>query len=60
MIAFTGRRVGTETDIYYVLLQKAEDQVGSRDRKLKEAIEKIQKVRKKPAAKPAESAVADL
>lgn len=51
MIAFTGRRVGSETDIYYVQLQKSEDETSSRDRKLKEAIEKIKKVRKTSPAK---------
>ncbi len=55
-IAFTGRRVGFETDIYYVQLQKTDDETGSRDRKLKEAIEKIKKVRKAPAKKPAAKA----
>ncbi len=54
-IAFTGRRVGTEIDIYYVSLTKADNETTSRDRKLQSAIEKIEKVRgKQPAAKPAE------
>ncbi len=51
-IAFTGRRVGTEIDIYFVYLTKKEDETTSRDRKLSEAIEKIDKARGKKDAKP--------
>ena len=52
MIAFTGRRVGSEVDIYYVFLQAKESEETSRDRKLVKAIEKLQKARKtKPAEK---------
>ena len=54
-IAFTGRRAGTEVDIYFVYLTKEEDETTSRDRKLREAIEKIEKVRGKEDAKPAAS-----
>jgi tricorn protease len=54
-IAFTGRRLGTEVDIYFVYLTKEEDETTSRDRKLREAIEKIQKVRGKKDAGPAAS-----
>ncbi len=50
MIAFTGRRVGDEVDIYYVYLKAEKDEETSRDRKLQKAIEKIQKVRKKKTA----------
>lgn len=46
MLAFTGRRLGEEQDIYFVLLQKSEDEIGARDRKMKEALEKIEKARK--------------
>lgn len=46
MIAFTGRRIGLETDIYFVFLQKAEDERGGRERKLEEALEKLKKGRK--------------
>jgi len=56
MIAFTGRRVGSETDIYYVQLQKSESEISSRDKLIKQALEKIKKTRKtpsKPSAKPA-------
>lgn len=50
-IAFTGRRVGAETDLYYVQLHKSDAEIGSRDRKLKEALEKIQKARESSAKK---------
>lgn len=53
MIAFTGRRIGDETDLYFVYLTKDEDETTSRDRKLKEALEKFKKTRKKSA--PAKS-----
>ncbi len=59
MIAFTGRRIGSETDIHYVQLRQADNETGSRDRKLKEALEKIQKIRKTPARKPAAPKPAD-
>lgn len=53
-IAFTGRRMGEEQDIYFVLLQKSEDEINERDRKLKEALEKLEKGRKdKEKGKPA-------
>ena len=51
-IAFTGRRVGTEVDIYFVYLTREEDETTSRDRKLRVAIEKIKKLRGKEDAKP--------
>jgi len=47
IIAFTGRRVGDEVDVHYIFLQAEEDEIGSRDRKIERAIEKIEKVRKK-------------
>ncbi|MFP6763139.1 MAG: hypothetical protein VB858_05965, partial [Planctomycetaceae bacterium] len=46
-IAFTGRRADDEVDIYFVWLQKQDDETGSRDRRLKKAIETIRKVREK-------------
>lgn len=58
-IAFIGRRAATETDIYYVYLQVADEQQSARDKKLKAALEKFKKARPqpkppvKPAAKPA-------
>jgi tricorn protease len=61
LLAFTARRADSETDIHYVYLQADEAERTSRDRSLKEALEKMKKARagsgvKKPAAKPAESA----
>ncbi len=52
-IAFTGCRYGTEVDIYLVYLTREEDETSSRDRKVREAVEKIQKARSKPPAEPA-------
>ncbi len=49
IIAFTGRRHAEETDIYYVYLDKTDEDKTSRDRKLKKALEKIRKVRGTPA-----------
>ncbi|MHB8900214.1 MAG: DPP IV N-terminal domain-containing protein, partial [Thermoguttaceae bacterium] len=57
-IAFTGSRFGTEVDIFLVYLAKAEDETTARDRKLREAVEKIQRVRSKPASPPAGAAPA--
>lgn len=54
LLAFTGRRIDEEVDIYYVYLQTENDQETSRDRRLKEALELMKKKRKKPA-KPAEA-----
>ncbi len=53
IIAFTGRRIGTEVDIYFVYVAKEQDETTSRDRQLKAAIEKMQKQRKTQAAPPA-------
>ncbi|MFT5855251.1 MAG: tricorn protease [Verrucomicrobiales bacterium] len=57
LLAFVGRRHGEEVDIFYVWLQKQDDQLGGRDRSETEAIDKMTKARKttKPAspAKPA-------
>lgn len=53
MIAFTGRRQADETDIYFVMLQQADHETDTRDRKLKKALDKIKKARtKKPTRKP--------
>ena len=49
MLAFAGRRWGTESDICYVKLRKEDDERSSRDRKLEKALKKM-KGRKKPAA----------
>ena len=52
MIAYTGRHISDEVDIYYVYLQAAKNDESSRDRTLKEAIEKMQKGRKKSSSEP--------
>lgn len=55
LIAFTGRRADDETDVYFVWTQKQDDETGSRDRKLKKALETLDKARKKkPASTSAE------
>ena len=47
MIAFLGRRVGDEVDIYYVMLKAEENERTARDMRLKAALDKINKARKK-------------
>ena len=47
LIAFTGQRIGDEVDVCYVYLQAKQEDESSRDRKLKKAIEKMEKGRKK-------------
>ncbi len=47
LLAFTGRRIDAESDIYYVYLQTSESEETVRDRKLKEALEAMNKKRKK-------------
>jgi tricorn protease len=59
IIAFTGRRVDTEVDIYFVYLREEDDQTDKRERTVEKAVEKIAKARaRKPkggaAAKKAE------
>lgn len=51
MIAFAGKRMEDEIDIYYVRLSEEDEDETSRDRKLQEALEKMEKARKKPAPK---------
>src|SRR5207253_2480055 len=46
-IAFTGRRVDREVDIYLVYLRAEDYETGSRDRKLEAALDKLNKARKK-------------
>ncbi len=58
MIAFLGRRIGEETDIYYVFLRFQDEEESQRDRTLKKAIEKMKKVRK--AASPSKPATTPL
>ena len=51
-VAFTGRQVGTETDIYYVYLQKKEEETTDRDKALKKALEKMKKGRAQKPSSP--------
>ena len=51
ILAFTGRRADNEVDLYYVFLNKEDEDKGSRDRTIEKAIEKMAKARKKNAAK---------
>ena len=51
ILAFTGRRVAEENDIYYVYLQEEYDEKTARDRKLEKAIEAMKK--RKSSDKPA-------
>ena len=51
ILAFTGRRVAEENDIYYVYLQEENDEKTTRDRKLEKAIEAMKK--RKASDKPA-------
>jgi tricorn protease len=43
VIAFTGRRGGTEVDVFYVWLPEDEDQKSDRDRTLEKALEKMKR-----------------
>jgi tricorn protease len=45
IIAFTERRQGLAVDIYFVYLQKAEEEVDDHDRAVQRAVEKIRKAR---------------
>lgn len=47
MLAFTGRHEDQEVDVHYVFLKKADDEQDARDRRLKKALEKMEKERKK-------------
>jgi tricorn protease len=49
VIAFTGRRVESEIDIYFVWLRAEDDEKDSRDRRLEKALEKMVKARRRPA-----------
>lgn len=50
LLAFTGRRFDTETDIYYVWLKKSDEQISSRERDLDKAVDLMKKARpKKPS-----------
>lgn len=50
VIAFTGRRTDTEVDVYFIWLQKQDEDKGRRDRTLEKAREKM-KARDKKAGK---------
>ena len=52
LIAFTGRRMDDEVDIYYVWLQNEDEDKTSRSRKMQLALEALNKARKKPTARP--------
>ncbi len=54
LIAFTGRRIDTEVDLYYVWLRAEDDEKSSRDRSMEKAVEKMKKGRTKPT-KPGDS-----
>lgn len=59
ILAFTGRRFEKETDLYYVYLKEADEEIDKRDRKLKEALDKMEKTRRPsppPKPKPAPAA----
>ena len=49
ILAFTGRRVDREVDIFYVYLQEEDDEETSRQRKIDEALELMKKKRKSKA-----------
>ena len=51
VIAFTGRRLGDESDIYYVFLEAEQDETTARDRKLKKALDKMKARKKKSSSK---------
>ncbi len=51
LLAFTGRRVDSEVDVYYVYLQEDQDEETSRQRTIQEAIELITKKRKNDSTK---------
>ncbi len=54
LIAFTGRRRATETDVHYVWLREEDDQKNTRQRTLEKALEKMKKGRvKKPSPQSA-------
>lgn len=52
LLAFTGRRSDDEVDIYYLWLSAEDDATGTRDRRLAETLEKLNKARASNASKP--------
>jgi tricorn protease len=59
-IAFTGRRIGEEVDIYYVNLQAVDDELTSRDRKLQSALDLLNKARSKSVSSSASAAIKQM
>lgn len=57
MIAFTGRRFGEETDIYYLHLRKEDEDESARDRRVKKALDKMKQGKRKESGKQADPAV---
>lgn len=47
VIAFTGRRMDTEVDVYFIWLQKEDDEKDSRERSMEKAIDKMKGRNKK-------------
>lgn len=56
VIAFTGRRVQDEVDIYFVWLRDEDEEKRTRDRTLEKALEKIEKTRAARAIRTSEDA----
>lgn len=50
LLAFTGRRRGEETDIYYAWLRRGDEETDARERADRRATEKIQNARRRPSA----------
>src|SRR5262245_14064077 len=46
-IAFTGRRIGDEVDVYYIWLREEDEEKRTRDRALERAMDKVSKARSK-------------
>jgi tricorn protease len=59
VIAFTGRRAGEQTDIYFVWLREEDDEKDTRDRTLEKALDKINKARTMGPKKPEDAAKPD-
>jgi tricorn protease len=55
-IAFTGRRIEDEVDIYYIWLRAEDDETTARDRTLEKAVDKIKQARQKGSKRPREEA----
>lgn len=50
LLAFTGTRHEGESDVHYVWLRRADEETDARDRTLAQALEKMDKARKKPSS----------